>query len=225
MPRRRRDSTAGLVFHVCNRSARRLPLFEQQADYIAFERLIIAATNRFPVRIFAYEVMPNHWHFVLSPEKDRALSQCMHWLTTTHARRWHLARGTSGHGAVYQGRFTAVPICADAHFLRACRYVERNALRAGLVDRAEDWAWSSLWQRARAAPPSWLSTWPVPMPLDWLAYVNAPQNEAELAGIRDAIRAGQPYGPAAWREQVGSRLGLCAPGVRGRQPAATVLNK
>jgi putative transposase len=225
MPRRPRDATAGLVFHVCNRSAKRAPLFERFEDYVAFERVIVDATQRFPVLIYVYCLMPNHWHFLLSPRQDGALSRCMHWVTTTHARRWQLSRGTDGQGAVYQGRFTAVPVCADEHFLWACRYVERNALRARLVERAEEWPWSSLWQRRRPNPPSWLTSWPVPTPVDWLQYVNAPQTDAELAAMRDAIRSGQPFGPGEWAGRIRNSVGIQAPRRPGRPPTTTVLKK
>ncbi len=94
------------------------------------------------VAVFAYCLMPNHWHLVASPTAPGALSIFMHRLTTTHARLWHRARGSAGEGAVYQGRFSAIPIQCDRHFLIVCRYVERNALRASLVSRAEDWPWS-----------------------------------------------------------------------------------
>jgi len=117
MPRRPRIATAGLTFHVMNRAARRLPLFECASDYAAFETLLIDAVGRNDVSLFAYCVMPNHWHLVLSPTKDGALSRFMHWLTTSHARRWQLVRHVEGQGAVYQGRFRAIPVTDNEHFL------------------------------------------------------------------------------------------------------------
>lgn len=51
----------------------------------------------------------------------------------------------AGSGHVWQGRFKAFPIEQDEHLLAVLRYVERNALRAGLVGRAEDWPYSSLY--------------------------------------------------------------------------------
>ena len=61
--------------------------------------------------------------------------------------RWHAHFGSAGTGHLYQGRFKAFPVEDDEHFYTVTRYVERNALRAGLVDRAEEWRWSSLWRR------------------------------------------------------------------------------
>jgi putative transposase len=183
-----------MVFHVLNRGAKKSRLFEHGQDYVAFERLLIDAVARRDVALYAYLLMPNHWHLVASPRRDGELSRFMHWLTTTHARRWQLARGLDGNGAVYQGRFKAIPVATDDHFLWVCRYVERNALRATLVRRAEEWRWSSLSRRYRSADVSFLSEWPVPRPGDWLTHVNRVQTDAELAQFRDAMRRGHPFG-------------------------------
>ena len=67
------------------------------------------------------------------------------------AMRWHVAHNTVGRGHLYQGRFKSFPVAEDGHFLTVCRYVERNALTANVVRRAEDWRWGSLWARRRAA--------------------------------------------------------------------------
>ncbi|MSO45289.1 MAG: hypothetical protein EXQ59_00765 [Acidobacteria bacterium] len=157
MPRRRRAATAGLVFHVVNRAAKRVALFERHEDYAAFEQVLVSALSRFEVALFAYCLMPNHWHLVLSPQRDGALSRFMHWVTMTHARRWQTRRKLDGQGAVYQGRFKSSAIGADDHFLRVCRYVERNALRATLVTRAEEWPWSSLWRRTSTVATPWMA--------------------------------------------------------------------
>jgi putative transposase len=98
----------------------------------------------------------------------------------------------------------------DEHLLTLCRYVERNPLRAGLVERAEQWRWSSLWRRLHgdAEPGPLLSPWPVPIPDDWPALVHAPQTAAELAALRRSVLRGSPFGSAGWQRQTASRLGL-----------------
>ena len=216
MPRRRRAATAGLVFHVINRAAKRVALFEGHEDYAAFEQVLASALSRFELIPFAYCLMPNHWHLVLSPQRDGALSRFMHWLTMTHARRWQTHRKLDGQGAVYQGRFKSSAIGQDDHFLRVCCYVERNALRAALVERAEHWPWSSLSRRTSTMETPWLAAWPVSPPVDWLELVNAAQTEAELDALRRALARGEPIGNEAWRSDLAVRFGLSAPGKRGR---------
>lgn len=200
MPRRPRISTAGLVFHVLNRAAKRVPLFECDADYAAFESVLMTAMSRYDVALFAYCIMRNHWHLVISPGTDGELSRCMHWLTTTHARRWQLVRRHSEYGAVYQGRFKAIPIGGDDHFLWVCRYVERNALRSALVRRAEDWRWSSLWRRCNRQGTDCLAEWPVAEPSGWVALVNTPQSVDEIAAFRRSMHRGEPFGAQEWRK-------------------------
>jgi REP-associated tyrosine transposase len=173
MPRRPRGFTGNLPYHVMNRAVRRAALFETAGDYEAFEIVLRQALQRVPVRLVAYCAMPNHWHLIVWPAEDGQLQRFMHWLTTTHAQRWHAWHGTSGTGPVYQGRYKAVGIESDAHVLTACRYVERNPIRAGLVTRAEDWRWSSLWRRCNRCADGFLNDWPVPLPSDWLNSVNA----------------------------------------------------
>jgi putative transposase len=96
--------------------------------------------------------MPNHWHLLLWPRNDGELSEVMRWITVTHAQRWHAHRQSSGSEPVYQGRFKSFPVQTDEPFLMVARYVERNALRAKLVERAEEWQWSSLWQLSQKDP-------------------------------------------------------------------------
>ena len=216
MPRRRRQSTAGLIFHVMNRGAKRAALFETSDDYDAFVSILGDGLGRFDVALFAYCLMQNHWHLLLSPGIDRELSAFMHWLTTTHARRWQSFRRLDGQGAVYQGRFKAVPVCNDDHFLSVSRYVERNPVRAGLVASAGDWRWSSLGQRARRITSPPLAAWPVPMPTQWTEYVDVPQTATEVDGIRQAIKNGRPIGKEPWSNEVLTRMGVVETRPRGR---------
>ena len=96
--------------------------------------------------LFSYQLMPNHWHLVLRPNQAGEMSHFLRWMTATHTMRYHAHYHTSGEGNVYQGRFKSFAIQDDDHFLTVCRYVERNACRANLVARAEDWRWGSLWR-------------------------------------------------------------------------------
>ena len=125
----------------------------------------------FAVRIIAYCLMSNHWHFLLWPLEDLALSRFMHWLTGTHARRRRRWTNTVGEGAIYQARFWAQPIFDALHLLAAWRYIERNPVEAGLVTRAEKWPWSSASEVDFEALK--LDLGPVPKPGNWLEIVNA----------------------------------------------------
>ena len=154
--------------------------------------------------------MPNHWHFVLQPTEDGGMSDFLRWVSLTHTMRYHAHYGTAGQGHVYQGRFKSFPVQDDEHFLVVCRYVERNALRAGLVDRAEHWRWGSLWRWLQKAEPKpiLLSPWPIPRLPNWVEHVNQALREKELAAVRRCVVRGSPYGDADWTESISRRLGL-----------------
>jgi putative transposase len=208
MPRRRRFSSGGYVFHVLNRAVGRETIFGTEGDYSAFLRVMEEARSQVPMRLLGFCIMPNHWHLVLWPVGDEDLSEYMRWLTVTHTQRWHACHHTSGTGPIYQGRFKSSPVSEDEHFFAVMRYVERNALRARLVTRAEMWRWSSLWQVVNRRCDVTRSAWPVSRPADWLDYVNRAETEAELAAIRQSVRRGSPFGPSVWRQESARRLGL-----------------
>ncbi|MEX0803659.1 MAG: transposase [Candidatus Binatia bacterium] len=196
MPRRPHLATGGIAYHVLNRRVGRLPLFEKPGDYSAFEKVLGEAYERTNVRIAAYCLMPNHWHLLLWPRDDGELSEVMRRITVTHTQRWHAHRHSSGSGPVYQGRFKSFPVQTDDHFLTVARYVERNALRAGLVGRAEYWQWSSLWRflREDGRPSKILSPWPMERPRAWINFVNESERESELEDLRSSAQRGRLFG-------------------------------
>ncbi len=210
MPRTARRAPGGMVFHVLNRGVGRMWLFDKPEDYAAFERVVAETLELRPMRLLAYCIMPNYWHMVLWPEEDGQLAAFMHRLSITHARRWQEHRHVTGDGHIYQGRYKSFPVETDEHFLTLCRYVERNALRAALVERAEEWRWSSLWRREKRSTERQvcLTDWPVDRPCDWLRCVNAGETQDELDRIRLCVNCGQPFGGPAWTEATISRLGL-----------------
>jgi putative transposase len=197
-----------MIFHVLNRGVGRRTLFDKEGDYLAFERVLEETLRIRPMRICAYCLMPNHWHFVLWPEHDGDLSAFMQQLTNTHVKRWKQHRREIGYGHLYQGRFKAFPVQSDDYFYQVVRYVERNAMRANLAERAEAWPWSSLGGPSRPDWPPLLSTWPLSRPRDWLEIVNRPQSEAELAAIRRSLHRGSPLGDTNWITSTAQALGL-----------------
>ena len=212
MPRRARSIVGGYAYHVLNRANGRLRLFKKEADFEAFEQVLTEACERVPLRILGYTLMGNHWHFVVWPRQRQheQVSEFFRWLTVTHSQRWHAHHGTAGMGHVYQGRFKSFPIAEDEHLLAVLRYVERNPLRAGLVERAEAWRWGSLYRRTQgtADERALLAESPVPLGRLWCQHVNKPQTEAELEAIRRSVTRGQPFGGETWRAKVTRQLDL-----------------
>jgi putative transposase len=208
MPRNPRVAQPGFAFHVLNRAVGRARLFRSKKDFAAFERVLLEARERFGTPLLAWCVMPNHWHLVLWPQKAGELSEFMRWLTVTHTQRWHAAHRTAGTGPLYQGRFKSFPIEEDDHLLTVVRYVERNALRAELVARAEDWPWSSLPRRSGAEPGEGPDAGPVALPKNWVSFVNRAETKAELERLRRSVVRGAPFGDIEWQRRTAEQLGL-----------------
>jgi len=211
MPRTARIAPGGMIFHVLNRGNGRDTIFEKPGDYAAFEKAMGQTLQQVKgMRLLGYCLMPNHWHLVLWPTEDGELGKFMQRLTVTHVRRWHEHRKSGGSGHLYQGTYKSFPIEADEHLLAVLRYVERNALRARLVERAELWRWSSL--RAGDKGPNeiqgMLSEWPVEKPRDWGARVNRAQSAREEEAIRLSVKRGRPFGGEQWQQRTVRRVGL-----------------
>lgn len=173
MPRKRRSRLDAPYFHVVNRSIRRFPIFTRRSDYRAFLKILGQGLERYPVTLLAYCLLSNHWHLIVEPAGTTVLSRFMQWVTATHAVRWHRHHKTLGQGAVYQGRFHSTPLAGVADLVGACRYVERNALAAGLVPRAENWPWCSLSDRQRPRPTVPLRRATFLGSQAWIDHVNA----------------------------------------------------
>lgn len=213
MPRVARRSRGGLIYHVLNRANAGRRLFRSAGDYAAFLAAMIEALERYPgVRLLAFCIMPNHFHLVLWPARDGELSAFMHYFSQIHAQRWRRAHESVGHGSLYQGRYKSFIVEEDHHFLVLCRYIERNALRARLCRRAQDWRWCSASARSREGKDhplrDYLSDWPIDRPSNWLALLNTPQDERDEARVRTSIERSRPFGGDAWVKRTAKKLGL-----------------
>ena len=207
MPRRLRRGLQGAAFHVMNRAVRKTILFEKDGDFDAFIAVVVESLKRFRIEIISFQLMPNHWHFVVTCDRIEEISRWMHWVAGTHANRWNGAHHCRGSGAVYQGRFKAVPIQRGISLVRVCRYVERNALRKGLVAAAENWEWSSLYSIRNNCDLIPLAEWPMLKPTNWLEIVNCDETPHEFDELRKCIRRNQPIGEPDWQQAVAPFIG------------------
>ena len=206
MGRPLRPTSADVVYHVLNRANARRTLFDDDGDYAAFEQVLGQACERVAMRLLAYCIMPNHWHLVVWPRQDGDLSRFMNWLTLTHTQRWHQHRHTVGEGHAYQGRFKSFPVETNEYLLTVCRYVVRNPIRAGLVERVEQWRWSSA-GTSGAVP---VHEWPMACPTEWRDWVNKGEPHEQLHAIRRSVIKGQPYGSETWVERMVKQWNLGA---------------
>jgi len=187
MPCHSRNLPAGCIVHVVNRGNDKRLLFERAREFEEFLRLVAWAKARCPVRIVAYCIMSNHWHFVFWVEVEWDVSAFLHRLTTIHAKRWRRRTDTEGEGHVYQDRFKASSIFSERYYFNCLRYVEQNALRAGLVRSASEWPWSSLAERLGNGR-GILSPDPVGLPSGWVELVDRPLPQCDADEIRNSLK-------------------------------------
>jgi putative transposase len=193
MPRKPRFRAAGIPYHVVNRGNDRKVIFRDHFDNTAFMELLAAGARRVPVRVFGYCAMRNHFHLLIQPETDNALSAYMEWVTGRYACTFRQQTETLGHGHVFQRRFWSAPVQGIERFILTLRYIEANPPRAQLVAGAEEWEWSSLTDRA-GRQRGILAPLPLALPDRWVEHVNTPLSLEALCEIRKEIsrKPGRP---------------------------------
>jgi putative transposase len=128
-------------------------------------------------------------------------------IAITHVRRYQRLYRSSGH--VWQGRFKAFPVQEDEHLLTVLGYFERNPLRAGLIERAEDRPWSSLrWLAVAERSPVRLEPGTVPRDALWMEGVNAAAADIDTETVRESVRRDRSFGSVVWTLETARALGL-----------------
>ncbi|MDD5496776.1 MAG: transposase [Candidatus Omnitrophica bacterium] len=206
MPRISRGLVDNFIYHVLNRGNNKQKIFHKEYDYKAFINLMREAKKIYPMKIFAYCLMPNHFHLILMPTQAEYLSKWMQWLMTSHVRRYHRHYGTAGH--VWQGRFKSFIIQKDEYLITALRYVEANPIRAKLVNMAKDWPWSSHKETIGKSKHRLIDDAPIQLPDNWDSYINKDMAEKDLDKIRQSVKRQSPYGTNEWQSLICKQLGL-----------------
>ena len=188
MSRPLRLELSGGLYHVTSRGDRREDIYLNDEDRIAWLDILGAVCKRFNWACHAWCQMSNHYHLVLeTPEGN--LSQGMRQLNGVYTQSVNRAHHRVGH--VFQGRYKAILVEKDAYLLELSRYVVLNPVRAGMVKRPEQWAWSSY--RAmlgQADRPAWLHT-------DWILGQFATRRSRAVEKYVDFVRAGVGL-PSIW---------------------------
>ena len=176
---------------------------------MAFERVVeeTLRTRRMRLCAYCFDAQPLAFSRLA---RARWRSSRVHAASDQHA--CETVEGASSRDRVRPSLSRALQVFPGGNrrlIYQVVRYVERNALRANLVERAESWRWSSL-RRVEREDPAFpiLSTWPLPRPTDWLQIVNQPQTEAEVAALRCCVNRGRPFGDPKWVTDTAKRLGL-----------------
>ena len=214
MPRPLRPIDDGLVYHVISRGNNRQAVFRKRGDFAAFLAAMAELKQRKPFKLYGYCLLDNHFHLLLRPT-EATISRILQSLLVSHTQRYHRHYQSLGH--VWQGRFKSPVIQNDEHLLTVLRYIEANPLRAGLVERAGDYPWSSYRTHGlgevdelvdRLVLYDKLSPVTKTRQRKWADTVHRPLEESRLAAIRRSSETGLPYGNARWVTRLAQRLDL-----------------
>jgi putative transposase len=216
MPRIVRGLGDEVVYHVINRGNGRQEVFHKEGDYEAFMELMKEAKGRYPVKLYGYCLMPNHFHMAVRPQRGEGLSKWMQWLMTSHVRRYHRHYESSGH--VWQGRYKSFMIQEDSHLLMALRYIEGNPVRAKIVESARQWRWSSHKETVGEEGRDLTDKAPIELPKEWTRYVDEPFGESELDRLRLSVNRQTPFGEATWQMKICEVFGLKSTMVKRGRP-------
>ncbi|MBF0484352.1 MAG: transposase [Candidatus Omnitrophica bacterium] len=141
MPREKRITRAGLIYHVINRGNNRQPVFLEDDDFRKYLGILYRFKKQYQFKLFAYCLMTNHVHLLIQVGEKKTISQIMQSITVAHTRHYHFKYQSSGH--VWQGRFNSPIVSDDEYLLNVMKYIEQNPLRARMVKNIGEYLWSS----------------------------------------------------------------------------------
>lgn len=223
MARLARVVIPGVPHHITQRGNRREKVFFEDGDYALYLDLLADAAQRSGVAIWSYCLMPNHVHIVAVPSDDDGLRRTFRYVHRHYTGYINARMRTTGH--LWQGRFSSVAM-DEAHLVCALRYVAFNPVRARLVERADDWPWSSTRAHIAGEGDGYVDVAPALERVgDFTAFLGEAFDEAlTYAALRKAESVGRPVGSPAWLVEMETRTGLAlAPAKRGPKPKSEVI--
>jgi putative transposase len=206
MPRIARGLADNQIYHVINRGNRRETIFHDSYDYDKFLKLIKEAKDLYQIKIYAYCLMPNHYHLVIYTKVAESLSLSMHKINSSYVRYYNQRYKVSGH--LWQGRYKSFIVQEEAYLLTLLRYVEANPLRAKIVKDCIAYKYSSAKIRIEEIEDSILDGSPINLPENWNEYINNKESKSNLGAIKNSLDRQAPLGDENWCYRVSKKYGL-----------------
>jgi len=218
MARLARVVIPGHPHHVTQRGNGRARTFFGDGDYALYRDLLADNCRMADVEVWAWCLMPNHVHLILVPSDPDGLRRALARVHRSYAGSIQARRKRSGH--FWQGRFGAVAM-DEEHLAAALRYVSLNPVRARLVERAQDWRWSSTRAHLRNKDDGVTALKPIRERFPQFADLIESEPEADLFdGLRAAETIGRPLGSDRFLARLERVTGRALkPGKRGPKPS------
>ena len=213
MPRAARIVVPHHPHHVTQRGSRNQQVFFDDGDYRQYRSELAEQCAKASVQVWAYCLMPNHVHLILTPEESDGLRRAVSQTHRRYARRINKRNDWRGH--LWQERFFSV-VMDEAHLLTAARYVALNPVRAGLVERAEEWPWSSLAAHRDGIADGLVSAGALARRIDdWDDFLRQGESAEAIARLRRQSLSGRPLGDEDFLDDLEAKLGR---GLRRAKP-------
>jgi len=206
MARIARFIVPGLPHHVTQRGNRREHIFFNDDDYALYRRLLASQCRKQGVACWAYCLMPNHVHLILVPAREESLARALGETHRRYSTAINARLGVTGH--LFQARFGSAAM-DEEHLMAAARYVALNPVRARLVERAEDWRWSSVGAHLSGRDDALVSVAPLIERCGGRfadLIETAPSAEA-VSALRAAETIGRPVGSATFLDRLAAVAG------------------
>jgi putative transposase len=239
LPRHARIVLKGIAHHITQRGNYRQSIFSEDGDREKYIELVKKYSRKYKLKIYAYCLMTNHVHFIAVPEKEDSLAFTFKYTNMCYSNYYHRKNRKSGH--LWQSRFYSCPLHYN-HALEALRYVERNPVRAKMVEFPWDYQWSSAKahvltsvdektgdgprKKNNGKEPSFYScTLPLYSfndldvnwsPEGWKDYLGYPDDEDFLSKMRSNTFSGKPFFGDTLLEKLEEKLGVSLRKRKGR---------
>ena len=195
----------GIPHHIVQRGNRRQTVFFCDEDRIYYLGLLKKAGDKAGLAFWAYCLMRNHLHLIGVPKTENSLAVTMasaNWkysLTINFREDWR--------GCLWQGRFYSCPL-DHPHLIASARYIERNPVRAKIVENPEDFPWSSARAHIGGTVDALIEASPLTEEIrDWRSFINQEESEETIKGIRRNLVTGRPLGDEAFIERLEKMTG------------------
>jgi putative transposase len=182
-----------------------MQVFFSDDDYQAYRAILAHQARRHELQVWAYCLMPNHVHLVGTPATADGLSLPIGEAHRRFALQINRRERWTGH--LWQERFSSFPM-DETHLLAAVRYVLLNPLRAGLVDRVEDWPYSSAGAHLGHNTDPLVFVRPMASRIEnWGEFLDSSESEGTLQDIRQHSSTGRPLGSTSFVRRLEGTLG------------------